>query len=912
MSRGFGSVSGRVLYIGPARAQPVPIQMDASFYIGVWVYGEDGEFYYSNGEEWRPAAPDPLRPPRIREPQDGQTVSKRQPWVKAGGFAPLYSVDMPDVKRRVQIAAEDDPEFAEPLVDRVLEPEENEDWPEEAQEGLWYRVPDFLSLNTTYRVRMQDFTDEDVSPWSNEVVFTLPAAIATPQPLSPTAGAETDLRPTLVATEFETVVSEDSHDISEFELSRWSESDEEWTTIWTEETSGPTTARTVPEELLDSGGQRYSWRVRYRGTSHGWSAWSAQAEFETFAIRVRRPELTSPSDEATVDPDDIVLQTASISWDNDDESASHASTRWEVVDLANGDTVVDTGWINDLTSYEIASFSLEGGRTYQWRAAHRDNMGRESDWSTQRLFTVAVAGIVAPTAASPDSTAERPLDDVTLSASAFSTENVTDTHVNSRFQVINASTGDVVVDTDGQSLGATTSFIVGAGDLESGTQYNWRVRYEGEELGWSGWSNTASFVIEITKVDTPSTVSPEDGATNVSVRPTLVSSSFSTTNLDVDHDDTQFRILEPGTTNEIRNSGPLGPVTEWLVPTNTLEFGERSYDWQVRHRGEGQDWTPWSEPSRFTTAEEPEILFIGDSDGMVWRVDAQSLQVIQGRDLGTGVVTEITRDGSGYLYVTTRGGHIHRVEADTLDPAGPVWEEPDGSTVRVGSPSPAGFVYFQGEWDGQSGALHASTMQEAYTDTGLARFPPVYYKPAGHDEFVMCTFSSGRYEFWHPDLSLGVIGSITLDGDSPRGRAIPDPEGYVHVIGGDWNGGWGRMVKLDFNDGDPQVVDDRDIPRAPWYLTFVYLDGRIYLAPGNADLQWVDASDYSNGSVSSEGSMHLCVSQDGQYIYGADDTSIYQYDKDLNRVRSASLEGIDQINAIHNNLPTFYWTGMWD
>jgi hypothetical protein len=107
--------------------------------------------------------------------------------------------------------------------------------------------------------------------------------------------------------------------------------------------------------------------------------------------------------------------------------------------------------------------------------------------------------------------------------------------------------------------------------------------------------------------DTPSNVSPSDGATDVSLTPTLQSSSFSDPDLFDIHTASQWQItMRSGDYfDPLFDSGrDRSHLTVIVVPSGMLSYSA-TYYWHVRYRDNHKHWSEWSPETPFTTVSSP-------------------------------------------------------------------------------------------------------------------------------------------------------------------------------------------------------------------------------------------------------------------------------------------------------------------
>jgi chitinase len=93
------------------------------------------------------------------------------------------------------------------------------------------------------------------------------------------------------------------------------------------------------------------------------------------------PVLTAPAAGVTVELTPL-LQTAA--FHDPDAGDSHASTRWQVLQAADGLVVLDLTSTTELTSLQIPRLVLDENTAYQWRVMFNDNRGGSSEWSQAR------------------------------------------------------------------------------------------------------------------------------------------------------------------------------------------------------------------------------------------------------------------------------------------------------------------------------------------------------------------------------------------------------------------------------------------------------------------------------------------------------------------------------------------------
>ena len=112
----------------------------------------------------------------------------------------------------------------------------------------------------------------------------------------------------------------------------------------------------------------------------------------------------------------------------------------------------------------------------------------------------------------------------------------------------------------------------------------------------------------------PGNVSPVNGATGLSLTPTLQASDFSDPDAGDTHGASQWQItvISGDYANPIFDSGTDGlNLISILVPSGKLAYSTTCY-WHVRYQDSHGDWSGWSEEMSFTTLEEDTVPAMPD------------------------------------------------------------------------------------------------------------------------------------------------------------------------------------------------------------------------------------------------------------------------------------------------------------
>lgn len=336
----------------------------------------------------------------------------------------------------------------------------------------------------------------------------------------------------------------------------------------------------------------YYWRVA-AGSDKGWGAYSQIRSFRTGAVPTT-PTLIAPPDGVTNQPTSLTFN-----WNRVPDGANYH------LQIASDSNFVSGMVVNDSTlvdSFRVVS-TLGFSTTYYWRVSARNGIG-SSAFSTRRSFTTQLQPPPAPSLTSPSNGSTNVPTPVTLNWSIGGGGSLT-----YRVQVATNPnfTSGVVLD---DSTVTTSSRQV---SVANSTTFHWRVTAR-NAAGWGPPSSTFSFTTIVAAPAAPSLSSPADGATNVSITPTVVwlaSATATNYRLQVARDTafTQMAFDDSTLTGTSRQVGPL--------PTNTTHY------WRVRARNVGGN-SAYSSRWRFVTTAAPPIpvqVFPPDS---AERVDRQA------------------------------------------------------------------------------------------------------------------------------------------------------------------------------------------------------------------------------------------------------------------------------------------------
>jgi hypothetical protein len=157
-------------------------------------------------------------------------------------------------------------------------------------------------------------------------------------------------------------------------------------------------------------------------------------------------------------------------------------------------------------------------RTKQISDGHRSDFSDVVSFTTPNTFiqtpTISISGILLGLVLTP-----------TISLSAFSVFNGSDTHVSTDYQVVNKATGAV----KWESLGNTVDKLsITTGQLDIQTEYTFRARFNGQTHGSSSWVEIDGTTVNI-YVENP-TITVDGAPSDVKKNPKITLSAFSVFN----------------------------------------------------------------------------------------------------------------------------------------------------------------------------------------------------------------------------------------------------------------------------------------------------------------------------------------------------------------------------------------------
>jgi uncharacterized repeat protein (TIGR03803 family) len=153
-------------------------------------------------------------------------------------------------------------------------------------------------------------------------------------------------------------------------------------------------------------------------------------------------------------------------------------------------------------------------------------------------------------------------------------------------------------------------------------------------------SNFVTYTPPNTVPNTPTNVSPPNGAASVPVTPTLEASAFSDPDplcLGDIHAASQWQVLSAGGRIVADSGTDTVNKVSWVVPVNKLYYGS-NYQWHVRYRDSRNGWSSYSTQTRFTNGGPfLSASMRGTNVVLTWPTNSLAFALQWSTNLGTAI-----------------------------------------------------------------------------------------------------------------------------------------------------------------------------------------------------------------------------------------------------------------------------------
>ena len=507
-----------------------------------------------------------------------------------------------------------------------------------------WHISGLNDLRTYYiRARYKGY-NYDYGDWSPAYAFTtiVSNTVSTPNIITPVKNSTGNiLNLNATASAFNVSGGFDTHQSTNWQIA----TDSGFINIIFEEpnTTVHKTTWAIPELLPN---RNYYLRVRYKGSVLGFSNWSNVCTFKT--IGVDRPSITSPANNSQNLRLAVTVQTGSFAATGTTDT--HASTDWQLSNTATFANIIQSS-IDDTNNKTSWALNLALNNVYYVRARHNGAFYGKGDWSEPIAFsTITKYSVLPPTITSPLNGANNQSSKVNFIADAFKVNDGSDIHTVSNWEVsTHPDFSTILLSAVDDPVNKTTWSVSG---LSSNTVYYVRVRYKGQNNGYSDWSLVNNFkTVTSFQPLAPTIDYPQDGSTSVNLGTLILSSEFEVNGGTDTHaasdwqlsKDPNFTVLEQSLVNNEFFT------VDW-VPSLLSDLTK--YYLRVRYRGVNYGYGPWSNTYTFTTVlansvSTPSITFPvhnSDSNLTSLKLIATAFSVTGGSDSHLSTDWQIATD----------------------------------------------------------------------------------------------------------------------------------------------------------------------------------------------------------------------------------------------------------------------------
>jgi len=350
---------------------------------------------------------------------------------------------------------------------------------------------------------------------------------------------------------------------------------------------------------------------------------------------VRKPVNLTPLDNTKGIYNTCNLTSSNFSYFNFYGTAeTHIQTQWRIFNSTNtivSNQIIDVG--NDLLSLLIPEELYDTGEKYTWQVRHKSSVSGWSFWSNKTSFQTIYAYIETPVNLTPESLDIDVIETPTLTASAFTSVNSTDVHIKSQWRILEINNFSMEKYNSGDCDDLITHTIL-SGVLNSNEPYKWQVRYKGDIVGWSEWSELTEFATGVWEVLAPINVSPIDNATGIDANNIILETSDFEVSCGSDTHIASNWLVYTSSTATIakyifRKELPDTALTSYQINPDILENGIKDYYWCGRYKGQNYGWSGFSARTKFTTKAleysiinvkiTPNIILPGNDHILRWK-----------------------------------------------------------------------------------------------------------------------------------------------------------------------------------------------------------------------------------------------------------------------------------------------------
>ncbi len=366
---------------------------------------------------------------------------------------------------------------------------------------------------------------------------------------------------------------------------------------------------------------------------------------------IATPEIVYPGNFTGNLPANITVTSSPFSSNNPTDT--QGSSNWEIAtDSAfNNIAFSSMNSTTNLTSWNVSG--LIKGVVYYLRVQYVSLAGVLSSWSPVVVFStgnILPTSINTPSIITPINGQDINTNSYTITSSAFTVANGTDTQASSNWELATDSGFTNIVQ---QSLNDTVNLSSwSVSNLAVGTAYYVRVQYMGSSGLFSNWSNASVFYTEA--INTPSIISPSNNAIINNIEYIFLSSAFTVTNGTDTQAASNWEIaIDSGFTNIAFSSmNSTTNLTSWTV-TGLVE--DTVYYVRVQYISIANVISSWSPTITFSTENISTPTITNPTNGSTinsssYTIQSSSFSMSSGTDTQVSSNWELATD-SGFTNI---------------------------------------------------------------------------------------------------------------------------------------------------------------------------------------------------------------------------------------------------------------------
>ena len=311
---------------------------------------------------------------------------------------------------------------------------------------------------------------------------------------------------------------------------------------------------------------------------------------------INTPSITYPSNgQSLVDP--YILTITGSAFSTDGVLDTHLNSDWELATDSEFTNVLQSSYADTVQLTQFDPTNLDFDSQYYIRTRYRGESYGETQWSDVVGFSTFEMPIAKASITSPEQLSTEVATYLTITTSAFSVSNTTDTHEMSDWELAtDGGFANIILSSYNDTTNKTSWALTG---LEANTQYYVRVRHKGSVYGFGQWSDPNAFLTVQYPIVKPTITEPVNGSTNTDPYMVINASAFTLngavdTHVSTDWEiatDSEFTTIVQSSYNDTVNMTSFAP---------SLLATDKVYYLRARYTGLTYGDSQWSDTVSFT------------------------------------------------------------------------------------------------------------------------------------------------------------------------------------------------------------------------------------------------------------------------------------------------------------------------